>query len=479
MTKQPKNALKTNMTPQATPSSETDMISTANRVSKTDMTIIWMDPRLLKPYERNPRLNDDAVEPVANSIEKFGWKQPIVADVDFVIIVGHTRWKAALHREWKQVPVLVARDLTPEQVKAYRLADNRTGEISEWDFDLLPIELSELEAMNFDMSDVGFSDAELEKLLAEHDPVTSGKTDPNAVPEPADPPVSRRGVVYQLGRHRLLCGDSTLPEDLAKLFGGDRADLYLTDPPYNVDYEGEHGLKIQNDNLKGAAFEVFLAKAFTQAGGVLQPGAAFYVFHSDNWGLSFRQAMATAGLSVRQNLVWVKNGMVMGRQDYQWQHEPCLYGWKSGAAHAFYNDRSQTTVIHLKDQPFVRREDGRYQIRAGNKFYSIAADAVCVEEVTTVLDFAKPLRSELHPTMKPVELLIYLMKNSTQRGDLVFDGFGGSGSTIIAAEQTGRRARLIELDEKYVDVIRRRWAEFVHGAECDWQAMTPELTDAE
>ena len=439
-----------------------------------NMTIQWIAPTELTPYEHNPRINDQAVDAVWASIDEFGWQQPLVADKNNVIIVGHTRWKAAIKYGCAKVPVVFATDLTEAQIKAYRIADNRTGELSEWDFTLLPLELEDLKKMDFKMDDFGFSDAEFEALLREKDPVTDGRTDPDQVPEvDGETPASARGEIYRLGDHRLICGDATDVDDIRTLMHGGAADLWLTDPPYNVAVENSAGLKIMNDNMAAAEFEKFLKKSFCAAVTALKPGAAFYIFHSDNYGLTFRQAVSFAGLKLRQNLIWAKNGFTLGRQDYQWAHEACLYGWKGGAAHRWYSNRSQRTIIDIDGQPFTEREDGKYQLKVGNRYFVIEPDAVCVEEDTTIIAQNKPAKCDLHPTMKPVEMLIRLIKNSTQRGDVVFDDFGGSGSTIIAAEQTGRKAYLMELDEHYADVIRKRWAEFKYGEGCDWQTLTP------
>ena len=387
------------------------------------------------PYERNPRINDGAVEAVAASIKEFGWRAPLVVDDNNVIICGHTRLKAAEHLGLDTVPVHVAKGLTPEQIKAYRIADNKTGEIAEWDFDLLPLELADLQNMDFDLSVLGFDTDELDKILNGDDVITGGQTDPDEVPETPEIPVSKAGEIYQLGRHRLMCGDSTSSVDIEALMNGEKVNLLLQDPPYNVAYEGGTGMTIQNDNMDDAAFFNFLTDAFKCAVEVMTPGASFYIFHADSEGYNFRGACKFAGLQVRQCLVWKKDSLVLGRQDYQWEHEPILYGWKDGFAHSWYSDRKQTTV----------------------------------------LEFDRPKRSELHPTTKPVEILIYLIKNSSRRDELVADFFGGSGSTLIAAEQTGRKACVMELDEKYCDVIRKRWAEFVHGEGCDWQALTPQI----
>jgi site-specific DNA-methyltransferase (adenine-specific) len=389
------------------------------------------------PYEHNPRINDNAVDAVANSIKEFGWRVPIIVDKDMVVICGHTRLRAAKQLGLTEVPVHVAVDLPPDKVKAYRIADNQTGNIAEWDYDLLPLELADLQNMNFDLSLLGFDADELDKLLNGNEAVIEGMTDPDEVPETPDEPVSRRGEIYQLGGHRLMCGDSTGSVDVEALMCGEQADLLLQDPPYNVAYEGgtaDH-LTIQNDNMDDAAFFSFLTAAFTNAVEAMKPGASYYIFHADSEGYNFRGACQAAGLQLRECLIWVKDSLVMGRQDYHYRHEPILYGWKDGAAHSWYSDRKQTTV----------------------------------------LEFDRPKKSDLHPTMKSVEMLVYLIKNSSGKGNIVADFFGGSGSTLIAAEQTGRKARLMELDEKYCDVIRRRWAEFVHGEGADWQTLTPKI----
>ena len=244
---------------------------------------------------------------------------------------------------------------------------------------------------------------------------------------------SRPGEVYLLGGHRLMCGDSTSKTDTAKLMGGGKARLYVTDPPYNVALEGSNGLTIANDDMPAEEFRMFLDDAFGAAVSVLEPGSAFYVFHGDSESANFRLAAAQAGLEVHETLYWIKNALVLGRFDYQYITESCLYGWTPGAAHRWFGDRSQTNALH----------------------------------------FDKPKKNDVHPSMKPVEMLVYLIKNSSARGDVVLDNFGGSGSTLIACEQTGRVCRTMELDPKYCDVIRRRWAEFVHGEGCDWQALTP------
>ena len=364
----------------------------------------------LQPYENNPRHNEAAVQYVANSLHAFGWKQPIVIDKDGVIVAGHTRVLAAKSLGWDKAPCVVADDLTPEQVKAYRLADNKTAEIAEWDFDALEFELTDLED-EFDMSEFGFLDeAEEDEAEAEDDDFD---------PEPPEEAKTKKGDLYQLGRHRLLCGDSTSAEDVQKLVGGRQIDLLLTDPPYNVDYTGKtkDALKLQNDSMEDETFRQFLRDAFRTADAVMKPGAAFYIWHADSEGYNFRGACHDIGWQVRQCLIWVKNSMVMGRQDYQWRHEPCLYGWKEGAGHNWYSDRKQTTV----------------------------------------LEYDRPTKSELHPTMKPIPLFDYQIQNSSKKGDAVLDLFGGSGTTLVCCEQDGRDAYLMELDPRYCDVIISRW----------------------
>lgn len=367
----------------------------------------------VKPYDNNPRNNDGAVEATANSIKEFGWQQPIVVDKDNVIIVGHTRYKAAKKLGMDKVPVVVADKLSPEQVKAYRLADNKTGELADWDMGLLDDELGDIS--DIDMSDFGFD------LSVPEDDEEEVKEDDfdEEVPEE---PKSKLGWIYQLGRHRLMCGDSTNTEDVKKLVGGLQCDLLLTDPPYNVGYEGKQKSKmtIKNDRQGNDEFYEFLYDAFSAAKDNLKRGASFYIWYASSEAANFNNAANNAGLSVREELIWEKNNLVMGRQDYQWKHEPCLYGWVEGGSHSWYSDRKQTTVMH----------------------------------------FDKPQRSDLHPTMKPVALFDYQIKNSTKSGDVVLDLFGGSGTTIMACEQDGRNACVMEYDPKYVDVIIKRWEDF-------------------
>lgn len=375
------------------------------------MKVIDIDINLLKEYENNPRNNDGAVDAVAESIKQFGFKVPIVIDRDNVIVAGHTRLKAARKIGLEKVPCIVADDLTPEQIKAYRLADNKTSELAEWDFSALEIELAELES-DFDMSAFGFDISDFEDI---HE-ITEDE-----VPEvdEENEPICKTGDIWNLGKHRLMCGDSTNVSDVEKLMNGDKADLLLTDPPYNVAYEGgtKEKLKIENDDMSDEEFQEFLISAFENSNIVMKDGASFYIWHSDSDGFNFRSACKNTGWKIRQCLIWVKNSIVLGRQDYQWKHEPCLYGWKDGAAHYFVDDRTQSTVW----------------------------------------EFNKPLRNIEHPTMKPVDLIARAINNSSRSDNIVLDIFGGSGTILIACEQLNRKCYMMELDPKYCDVIIKRW----------------------
>ena len=380
------------------------------------------------PYPNNPRLNGDAVDKVAASLKAFGFRQPIVVDKDHVIIAGHTRLEAAKMLRLKEVPVLVADDLSEEQVRAYRLADNKTAEFSEWDFEKLGDELADI--LDIDMEEFGFdlSEFEEEPEVVEDD----------FEPELPEEPKAKRGDVYLLGRHRLMCGDSTCVDDVEKLVDGTQIDMLLTDPPYNVDYNGTAG-KIKNDNMDSDSFRVFLRDAFLTARLVMKPGGVFHVWHAETECYNFRGALADAGLACRQQLIWVKSSQTLGRQDFQRMYEgvltgdtlldsemegrgyePCLYGWKDGKGHAWYKKRKEKDVLF----------------------------------------FDKPRASAEHPTMKPILLFDYEMQCNTKKGDAVLDLFAGSGTTIMAAEQNGRVAYCMELDPKYVDVIIHRWESF-------------------
>ena len=405
-----------------------------------------MEVKILKldsitPYGKNAKKHDKRqINNIAESIKQYGFVQPIVVDRDGVIVIGHCRALAAKKLGMEEVPCVCVDDLTPEQVNALRLVDNKSNE-SDWDFDLLAVELPGLDLSAFDF-DWGLRD-ELNDSVAEddYDPVL-----------PAEPK-SKIGDVYQLGNHRLMCGDSTSLADVQKLVGGAQMDLLLTDPPYNValgmDETPEEAKKrnrrtdgktVANDKMEDTEFRKFLTDAFSNAAMVMKPGAPFYIWHADSEGYNFRGACRDAMLRVRQCLIWVKNSLIMGRQDFQWKHEPCLYGeseieedahepclygWTDGKKHYFFKNRKQTTV----------------------------------------LNFDKPVKSAEHPTMKPIKLFDYQMQCSSKPGENVLDLFAGSGTTIMAAEQNGRHAYCMEFDPKYCDVILQRYINLIGTSE--------------
>lgn len=397
----------------------------------------------LIPYENNPRNNDGAVDYVAKSIDEFGFKVPIVVDKNNVIVAGHTRLKASKKLGLKKVPVIIADDLSDEKIKAFRLADNKVGELATWEDKLLQAELDELISQSVDMTEYGFTDedfAEVENKAEEDDYEEELPNEPRA----------KYGEVYQLGNHRMMVGDATKEEDVAKLMGGEKLNLLVTDPPYNIAYEGgtKDKLTIQNDNMDDVKFRAFLTDAFKAADSVMEAGAAFYIWHADTEAINFRTAVNEVGWLLKQTLIWVKSSIVIGRQDYQWIHESCLYGWKGGAAHYFTFDRTQATVI--EDRPNLNKMS-----KDELKEYILAVEEA--QGPTTILREKKPTANREHPTMKPIKLLSRQVLNSSKKGQNVGDFFGGSGSTLIACEQLERNCYTMELDPRYADVIIDRW----------------------
>lgn len=381
-----------------------------NKIAKVDDLI---------PYALNSRTHSDAqVAQIAASIREFGFTNPVLIDEKNNLIAGHGRILAARKLSMDAVPAVVVSGLDDRKRRALVIADNKLALNAGWDEEALRVELEDLAADFGEL--MGFSEDELVDLLKQE--ASEGLTDEDEVPEAPEQPVTVEGDVWILGRHRLMCGDSTSIDALEKLCENQLVDLWLTDPPYNVAYEGKtkDALTIQNDEMTDDAFRQFLRDSYTAADAVMKRGAVFYIWHADSEGYNFRGAASDIGWKVRQCLIWKKQSMVMGRQDYHWQHEPCLYGWKDGAAHLWAADRKQTTI----------------------------------------LEFNRPNRNAEHPTMKPVELFEYQMLNNTKGDDLVLDSFGGSGTTIICAEKNHRRARVMELDPKYCDVIINRWQEF-------------------
>lgn len=370
---------------------------------------------------------------VAESIKEFGFKVPIIVDRDNVVVAGHTRLKAAKRLGLKKVPVIIADDLTEDQIKAFRLADNKVSEFSKWDKTLL---LEELKTIELEMQTFGFDDAHKE-LVEDTPPALDDENET----------ICKPGDVWQLGKHRLMCGSSTSPDDVDKLLDGKVMDLCVTDPPYNVDYTGNAG-KILNDNMADGKFHAFLLDFYKEMLRSLKDGGAFYIWHADSEGYNFRSALREAGGTVKQCLIWNKNSIVLGRQDYQWKHEPCLYGWKGGASHYFVDDRSQSTVY--EDQININK-------LSKTEMKRLLVEILAGKTSTTVMNEDKPSKNAEHPTMKPVKLMGRLIKNSSRTGENVIDFFGGSGSTLIACEQLDRRCFTMELDPRYCDVIIKRW----------------------
>ena len=407
-----------------------------------DKPIEW-----LRPYENNPRNNEQAVESVANSIKEFGFKVPIVATIDGEIVNGHTRFKAAKFLKLKTVPVLIADDLTEEQIKAFRLADNKTGELADWDVELLYGELDEL--TGFDMTMFGFEDIDFS--LDDFEEVEKEEGE-EADTDSEEKPKVEYGDIYQLGRHRLMCGDSTSAEDMARLIDGAVIDLYVTDPPYNVAYQGgtDEAMTIMNDSMDDVSFRQFLRDAFAVANNHLKPGGAFYIWHADSEGLNFRAAVKETGWLLKQSIIWVKNAIVLGRQDYQWKHEPCLYGWKDGASHYFVDNRSLATVI----------EEDEENLKEMTKSELISYIKTMQDtSPTTVFYEDKPVRNDIHPTMKPLKLIARCVLNSSKKGDKILDSFNGGGSTLMVCERSERIGYAMELDPVYVERTIKRWEE--------------------
>lgn len=400
------------------------------------MEIVYKKLNEIKPYKRNPRNNEPAIEAVANSIKEFGFKVPIVIDKNGEIVAGHTRYKASQKLGLTEVPCIVADDLNEEQIKAFRLADNKTAELATWDEELLALELADIK---LDMGNFGF------------EPIVPDDEEPEEDDYEVTLPDQEKtrtnyGELWKLGKHRLMVGDATNYKDIEKLMGGEIADLVVTDPPYNVDVTGSDNKKILNDNMTDSEFEEFLLGAFQNLYERLKEGGAFYVWHASRTQREFENALNRAGLFVREQLIWNKNSLVLGRSDYQWKHEPCLYGWKEGS-HYFIDDRTQTTVQELEqtDIKKLKKED----------LIKLLEEILSYE--TTVINEAKPQRNPDHPTMKPIRLIGRLVKNSSKKGEKVLDLFGGSGSTLIACEELGRVCYINELDPRYADVIIDRW----------------------
>lgn len=440
----------------------------------------------LTPYAKNARTHSpDQIIKLQASLEEFGMVGAIVVR-NGTMAKGHGTLMA-IRRIYEagrllypapgphanpqpepfaqgHVPVLNVSGWTDEQFRAYVLADNRLALDAGWDEDLLAGELADLHDAGYDLALTGFSEDELADLLPELDEDRTPpqeRTQEDDVPETPAIPTSREGDVWRLGRHRLRCGDSTSASDLADLLAGDRVNCLWTDPPYNVNYEGTAG-KIMNDSMSADAFGQFLAAVYRCAFEVMLPGAPAYIAHADTEGLAFRREFEAAGFKLASCLIWRKNSFVLGRSDYHWMHEPILYGWKPGAAHAWYGERDKKTVQELEPQAVITQTGpDEFHVLMGETGMIIRGQGITVEKAWgSILLEEKPKRNAEHPTMKPVALIERMLENSTQGGDIVLDLFGGSGSTLIACEKMNRAARLMELDPKFVDVIVKRWQDF-------------------
>jgi DNA modification methylase len=382
---------------------------------------LWPIDKLV-PYARNPRTHSDAqVAQIAASIAEFGFNNPILVDTHAGIIAGHGRLLAARKLNLSEVPVIVLDHLSESQKRAYILADNRLALNAGWDEELLRIELAALRDEEVNINLLGFEDEELARLLAAQD-ATEGLTDEDAVPELPQMPITIPGDLWILGEHRVLCGDATISADVERLMAGQAADLVVSDPPYNVSYQGytEDRLTIRGDSMTAEQFQQFLLNTFSSYHRIVKPGASIYICHSSSWQREFQNAMETAGFKVRCQIIWAKNTFAWGFGRYKFQHEPIFYAHVAGQKDPWYGDKSQSTLWQEK----------------------------------------KPAANRIHPTAKPVELIERALINSSKAGDLVADLFGGSGSTLIGCERRGRKARLMEIDPQYADCIVRRWQEY-------------------
>ena len=385
-----------------------------------------VDINKLVPYANNARThNKEQILKLRSSLREFGFVNPVIIDKAYNVLAGHGRIEAAKEEGIAEVPCVYADHLTEAQKKAYILADNRMALDAGWDDELLSVEIQELQELGFDLSMTGFDEKELTDLLSVDADGEAKEDDFDLSTALEKAAFVQRGDIWTVGRHKLMCGDATSAEDVSALMGDTKANLILTDPPYGVSFKSASGLTIQNDSMKNEEFYTFLLSSFQRMAEHLEKGGSAYVFHADTEGLNFRKAFIDAGFHLAGCCIWVKDSLVLGRSDYQWQHEPVLYGFMQNGKHHWYSDRKQTTIWH----------------------------------------FDKPKRNANHPTSKPLDLLGYPIGNSTQENGVVMDTFGGSGSTLMACEQMNRICCMMELDEKYASVILRRYVEDTGDAE--------------
>jgi DNA modification methylase len=420
---------------------------------KNNIEIKYIDITKLKEWENNPRINDEAAEKLTKLISNYGFINPVIITADMKVRAGHTRLKAAKKIGMDKVPAIIVNFASEAEAEAFSLADNKSGEWADWDFKKLASILLDLDTGSFDMDITGFALDEIEDLINEYgeqEVKEEEDFDIDEELEAAANPISHPGDIWILNEHRVVCGDATKSDVVKNLMGDNTAQLIFTDPPYNVDYEGSTGMKIQNDNMADTEFRKFLLNSFKNMFDAVDAGSAFYICHADSEGENFRAAVREAGWNQTQTIIWVKNALVMGRQDYQWKHEPILYGWKPGAAHKWYGFRDKTTVID-DDIDITKLKKPEIQDMLMK---------ILNELNTTVIREDKPRKNDLHPTMKPLPLIRHFISNSSRRKDIILDLFLGSGSTMIAAEQLERVCYGAEIDPVYTDVIVNRYIKF-------------------
>lgn len=426
---------------------------------------------LLKPATYNPRKNlkpdDSEYKKIKVSIQEFGYVDPVIINADMTVIGGHQRLKVLKDMGFKEIDCVVV-DIDKSKEKALNVALNKIS--GDWDMDLLNSLLFELKSEDFNVEITGFDIGEINSILGVKTEVKEDTFDLENALNQVKEPLTKRGDVWKLGTHRLMCGDSTVIDDVNKLMSGKVADMIFTDPPYNVSYESSSGLKIQNDSMSNEKFYKFLYDAFVSMFTVTKDGGPIYICHADSEGINFRTAMKAAGWELKQCLIWVKNALVLGRQDHHWRHEPILYGWKPGKAHCWYGGRKQSTVIEDEAGISISKSKSGYEINFTTGTKNIALKVPDYEvlsasddSITTTWYFDKPSKNGDHPTMKPLGLIGKAIINSSLSGELILDLFGGSGSTLLAAEQAERTCYTMEIDEKYCDVIIQRWESFTGG----------------
>ena len=420
-------------------------------MTQNDERIYTTPVSALKQYRDNPRIGD--IDRIADSLQHNGQYKPIIVRRDTQeILAGNHTWQAAKQLGWETIKVLYVDGITDQQAAKIVLADNRTSDFSTYNDDILAKLLKEIGSEDA-TAGTGYDDKAIKKLLASLNNEDETYTDQDEAPPTPRTPKTKEGDLWYLGEHAVLCGSATNIKDYETLLQGEQAQLLLTDPPYNVNYTGgtEDELTIENDNMSELAFKQFLTDFYTCAYEHIQTGRSYYIFHADGSGSAFRTCLVDAGWELKQILIWVKDQLVLSRQDYHWKHEPIIYGWKPGASHHWYGDRTGTTVIEQETKDITKLTKAE-----------LVKIVLALKDTATTIEHERPKRARIHPTMKPVDLIAKLIKNSTTLGETILDPFGGSGSTLIAAHNTGRIAKLIELDPRYVDVICRRFEEHTH-----------------